>query len=139
MSKHHSHTPEAHDPADAWHQHTADEHPQQAHAETVAVGPLLIYGTAAFLIVVVATVATIVYFYWYVNQMRIVREEKFDLNPAGLQIAKIHEEAAALKTSADAAFKNYGWHDHARVQIPLKGEGGAAARVLAEYAARPQK
>ncbi len=134
MSKHHSHTPDAADPADAWHQHTADEHPQQAHAETVEVGALLVYGTAAFLIVVIATVLTIVYFYWYAGQTFIAREERFDLAPGAT--VKIQDEFNGVKAQAETEFKEYGWHDHTHMRIPLKGEGSATERVLAEYAKR---
>ena len=148
MSKHHSHTSEAHDSADAWHQHSADEHPQSAHGEVVAVPEVLAYGTVCFLIVVVAVVATAVYFFKYAAKLQTERGEQFDLatasdNPAAADpdFAKLalQYDFNKLKGQAENEFNTFGWHDHNHVRIPLRGDGGAFAKVSAEYAARTTK
>jgi hypothetical protein len=118
--KHLSILPESHDAPDQWHRHTADEHPQQAHGENLAVGTVLLYGTACFLIVVASVVATIVYFYWYAEQYKIERIEHYDVTVSPDQ--PIQGEYNAHRTKAEA-----------EVLKGLRGEGGGFEKVVAKY------
>ncbi len=117
---------------DAWHV-PADQLRGHVIGENVAVGQLLIYGTAAFMIVVGAVVATSVYFYWYANQLAIARVQNFDAN-AQSDEQKLQAVYLAEVNKSQSEFKEYGWHDDKRVRIPLRGEGSAFEAVVAEYA-----
>lgn len=118
---------------DAWHHQTAPGEKAPVIGENVAVGQLLLYGFASFMIIVVSVVATIVYFYWYASHMTTDRVEQYDLaatnNKDKLQAVYLeHVE------KVENEFKEYGWRDDKNVQIPLRGEGGAFDKVIAEYA-----
>lgn len=119
--KHLSILPESHDVADQWHRHTPDEHPQKAHGENLAVGTVLLYGTVAFVLVVVSVVATIVYFYWYAEQYKIERVEYYDQTVTPGPEHQIQAEYTQLRQKAEADLKG------------LKGEGGAFEKVIATY------
>lgn len=121
MSHKHSALPESHDTEDAWHHHTADEHPQDAHGENVNVPQLLLYGTACFAIVVVSVVATAIYYYSYTHSIKIARSENFDLEP-GAKV-KIQDEFNAHKSKAEA-----------ETLKGLRGEAGALEKTANHYA-----
>jgi flagellar basal body-associated protein FliL len=65
----HTHeTAPLHDPIDAWHDHSHDPKPQQAHAEVGNAGAIMGIGIALFMVIVVAVIAVYAYYVWYVTE-----------------------------------------------------------------------
>jgi hypothetical protein len=124
--KHLSSLPESHEAADTWHQHSPEEHPQVAHGENLAVGTVLLYGTASFVLVVVSVVATIVYFYWYVEQYKIERVEHYDVAVTATPDQQIQSEYNKLRQQSDEVLKG------------LRGDGGAIEKTIARYSQSAQ-
>ncbi|MGD9688604.1 MAG: hypothetical protein AB7K52_03425 [Phycisphaerales bacterium] len=121
--KHLSSLPESHDAEDAWHHHTPDEHPQDAHGENVNVPQLLLYGTACFVIVVIAVVATTMYFFAFTYKLAGQRMEHYD--ESAPEDRKIQSEHNAAWQRAEA-----------EVLKGLRGENGAFEKVIAQYGTR---
>lgn len=57
-----------HDPIDAWHDHTKDERPQQAHAEVGNAAAIMGIGIALFLVIVVSVVVVYAYYTWFITE-----------------------------------------------------------------------
>lgn len=97
------------DGLDAWHTHTAEERPQEAHAEQIDSKSVLVFGVGGFLIVVGAVVATVVYFNWYLTQMKTLRIE-YPEKVATADLSKappIQAEALARRSEIlDTQFKS---------------------------------
>lgn len=131
---HHASTPAQHDAVDAWHDHSADAPHQAAHGDKISAPVVIGYGVVGFLIIAVATVATIVYFNYYNNRLQIALVERADLNDPSA--ARIQGEYEAYRTSIEEAeFGSYGWvnADANRIRIPLEK---AIDRVVTEYQAK---
>lgn len=129
---HHQHTPAQHDRPDLWHTHTAAEKPQTPHAENVNGLMVVIYGVVGFLLIAVATVATIVYFNWYKGRLEIAVQERPDLQPKPL-VTSIRGDYPTYRAQIEQSLDQFGWEnaDKNLVRIPLSR---AAEKVVAAYA-----
>ncbi|MCW5765876.1 MAG: hypothetical protein KIT68_07855 [Phycisphaeraceae bacterium] len=120
---HHQHTAHQADPADAWHTHTAAEKPQEAHAENIAHGTVLVFGIGGFAIIAATVIATIVYFDFYKTSLVAQREEGIEIQTGAL---------AARDQVLKADFQTYGWSDPAAGKVRLKIDDGRRM-VIEEY------
>lgn len=118
---HRQHTPHERDPADAWHTHTVAEKPQQAHAENIAHGTVMVFGVGGFAIIAATVVAMIVYFNWYKTGLLAERQEGVPVN------------TEADKLRAAGRFDSYEWFDAGKGIVRLKIEDGRR-KVAEEYA-----
>ncbi|MCC6320004.1 MAG: hypothetical protein IT438_01030 [Phycisphaerales bacterium] len=81
---HHAHSHETapmHDSVDAWHDHAADEKPQQAHSEVGNATMITGVGLALFMVIVFSVVAVYAYYTWFVSQRLSEQEVAFGLSP----------------------------------------------------------
>jgi hypothetical protein len=114
---------------DAWHTHSATEAaPQASTGETIKYGQVLFFGIAGFLVIVVAVVATVVYFNWYKTKLMAKVEE---------QDVRVHVDAAARKATVDARLNEWGWADPAagKVKRPITN----AAEAVVKFYGTPAK
>lgn len=68
---HHAHsheTPPLHDPIDAWHDHSHDEKPQQAHAEVGNAGAIMGIAIALFMVIVASVLVVYGYYTWFITE-----------------------------------------------------------------------
>ncbi len=109
-----------HDPVDAWHDHTKDEKPQQAHAEVGNAGRIMAVGIALFLVIVFAVVVT---YGFYIQQTtsRLNAMERVDY---GNDLAPPIQARKARLESLTSLAGDYKW-----VEIPAVGETPAGAYV----------
>jgi len=70
-----AHTPEHHDAPDAWHTHTVQEHPQQAHGEVLDGLKVFIIGMVGYLLTAATILLVTIYFVAYANRDQIASEE----------------------------------------------------------------
>ncbi len=134
MSHGHQHQTTAHDAEapDAWHTHTIDEHPQQAHAENIDAPRVIVVGVIGFLIVVASILFVVVYFSWYVNRLKTEREAFVETTgqPA------IHTPALSARAEIlNSAFTTHGVvnAEQQTVRVPMTS---AMNRVVEMYKSR---
>lgn len=127
---HHATTQYQPEPPDAWHAHTADEHPQAAHAENINGVQVVAYGIVAFILIAAATVATAVYFNWYKNRLEIALQERPDL--VGDTTTQIQGEYLSKRQAIEGDLSRFGWANAAKgtVRVPLDR---AMETVIANY------
>lgn len=125
MSHTRPHTPEMHESPDQWHAHTAEEHPQQAHAEKVNSPLVVVIGIGLFTGVVACVVVLIGYYNWYVGKA---------LNQAEID-GRIEADFRAQRATAESELGQFGWADATAgvVRVPLEM---AKEKMLAEYGAK---
>lgn len=137
MSSKHEHlthvTPDEHDPPDQWHQHSASEKPQHAHAEVANAGLIMAVGGLMFLGLVVTVCITYGYYVWYTTNL-LNRQEVVSLGKG------MEREAIEYKEGAHIDFGGYHWIAEEApvvpkdtVQIP---RDIAIKKVAAQYAAK---
>lgn len=84
--KHHQMVVTAHEHPDAWHTHTTDEpEPQHEHAGEIASRRIILFGVVGFILLAVVCQATIEYFKYYAQQVRVDREEGAPTHVAALE------------------------------------------------------
>lgn len=134
MSHGHQHQTTAYEPEapDAWHTHTIDEHPQQAHAENVDARSVIIVGILGFGIVIASILFVVVYFSWYVNRLKTEREAFVETTgqPA------IHTPALSARAEIlNSAFTTFGVvnAEQQTVRVPINA---AKDRVIEMYKSR---
>lgn len=133
---HHAHTPHQHESPDAWHTHTVDEHPQEAHGEQIQTLKVAIVGVIGYALTVFTIVVLCVYFFAYKSDEQGTREEfpeKTLGDAAALQKAQLDYRdgtLAALKSNTAPR-----WTDAKAglVTIPMDR---AMTRVIDSYKGR---
>lgn len=125
---HHPTTPAADQTADEWHSHAGEAPPQEAHAGDIHFGKVMVFGAAGAVLVVVASLATIIYF----NAYRDALQRKADGYPEQIHKLSIEADARAAKSQALAGLEagpavNA---DGGYVQVPLNR---ARERVVEMY------
>ncbi len=127
----HMHTPESHEAPDAWHSHTAGEQPHDAHAEKVDVPQVIAFGIAGFMLIVVAIVATVIYFNWYSTGMMIRKVEQGDLYDP--KIARVDQPVSEYRKRLEAEQDDTGWAnpDKNLARLPIDKAKKKVADALA--------
>ncbi len=106
-----------HDAIDAWHDHSHDEKPQNAHSEVGNAAMITGVGVALFLVIVAAVVAVYAYYTWYITER---------LDRAEIATGQDSPAVEARKYKADSLIQlNKGGEVSA-----AGGGGGAAAYTL---------
>ncbi len=81
-SPHPKETPPLHDAPDAWHDHSHDAQPQQAHGEVSNAGKIITTGLALFMMIVFAVIAVYGYYTHYTTQRLTLTERASSIGPA---------------------------------------------------------
>jgi hypothetical protein len=136
---HHSHShvvPHEEPHADAWHHHTASEHPQFEHGSTIHYRSILFWSAA----LVIATVGSIgavwIYFDHYVEKVKAERFEynlyRFEQTEADAFKLMQDRPSRVYKTGVDDSLNATGWIDPQKevIQIPISL---AKEKVLKKY------
>ncbi|MGQ0628049.1 MAG: hypothetical protein ACT4PL_08120, partial [Phycisphaerales bacterium] len=108
------------------------EHAQEAHAENVDVPQVIAVGIAGFMIIVVAVVATVIYFNWYNDALKIQRVERGDLFDSS--VPRVDHEYSEARKRLEAEQANYGWVDGSTdiVRVPVAEAKKLMAQKLAK-------
>lgn len=117
-SAHPTITPDLHDPADAWHDHSHDEKPQVAHGEVGNPTLVMSVGVGLFLVVVLAVVVVDTFYRGYASKK--LRELEVTTPNAPALLTRGERSSMFLSQQS----KEPGW-----VVIPAAGEVPAKAVV----------
>lgn len=99
-SKHHEHTAEApvlHDAPDAWHDHSHDEQPQQAHAEVGNAKAITAIGVGLFMVIVFAVVAVYAYYTWFLARQLHENEVATSRDPLSPSVMAVQYKRDSLR------------------------------------------
>ena len=131
---HHDHAHGSNGQTDAWHSHAGEAPAQAAHSEDVNVPMVIAYGTACFAAVIAVIILTAIYYFWYVNSVKIAREEQVDGGPTATSVLQ-NEYLQARRGIEEVDFKQPGWSDAERnlVRIPIDL---AMKKVVEQYGKR---
>lgn len=137
MSHPTAHTPEEHEKPDAWHAHTVEEHPQQAHGESLDGLRVFLIGLVGYLLTVATILVVTVYFVSYKNNDQIQFEEypERSMGPSaavqGPALEQREKVLTELATNQPAVWTD---PEAGKVSIPLDV---AMNKVVEKYAKRP--
>lgn len=112
IDPHHETVP-LHDPPDAWHDHSVDPRPQQAHGRTLDSRAVILVGLGLFATVMIATFIVYQYYVWYTTRML---TERASVEQRMVYTDRIENQQAALNQLGS---EQYLWRDHDTVLVPL--------------------
>ncbi len=136
MSHPTAHTPEEHELPDQWHSHTIEEHPQQAHGESLDGIKVFIIGLAGYLLTVACIAVVAVYFISYKTNDQIQFEEYPERaigDSAAIQKPALDTRSAILTELATN--KNPVWTDPEAGKVSISLEK-AESKVIEAYSKR---
>lgn len=123
--KHHQMLVTEHEHPDAWHTHTTDEPmPQHEHASEIAARRIIWMGVIGFILLAIVCQATIEYFKYYAQRLKVDREEGAPLYVAA---DKYRADSLAQLQSPTVEYVPQG--NYIRVPLPE-----ATKRVMTRYA-----
>lgn len=133
---HHAHTPAQIEAPDAWHTHTVEEHPMEAHAQNIDGLRVFVIGTIGYLLTVATIVVVAIYFFSYRDTAKIDLEEYPErlLGDAGaVQKPALDKRAAVL----GGQFANSApqWTDAEAGKVTISIEQ-ATSKVIERYKSR---
>lgn len=128
---HHPTTPAVEQTGDAWHSHAGEAPPQKAHAGDIHFGKVLVFGALGGLLIVVASVATVIYFNAYADSLK----KKSESYPEQIHKLSMEADARAAKSQTLATLESGPTVnvDGGYVQSPL---ASARQRVVEMYKRR---
>ncbi|MDP1663262.1 MAG: hypothetical protein Q8L55_15210 [Phycisphaerales bacterium] len=136
MSHPTAHTPEEHELPDQWHSHTVEDHPQQAHGESLDGMKVFIVSLVGYLLTVACIVVVAVYFISYKNNDQIQFEEYPERSigdSAAIQKPALDQRANILTGLASNASPIWTDPEAGKVSIAIEA---AERKVIEAYSKR---
>lgn len=137
----HAHTPTAHDPVDAWHDHSHDAKPQDVHTDQANVRQVVTIGLILALAVAGASASVWGFYRWYVAK-ELKLEEMVSPNQPNSRLAPTlavrWEKEAQLKLwQSGGTLKVPTGEDQPAREVTIRPIDEAKKDVLELYAQRP--
>lgn len=131
---HHVHeTSPMHDAVDAWHDHSHDERPQEAHTDVQNTRLIMGVGVALFLVVVAAVVVVYGFYTHYTTDRLAALEETTPGAPALVTRKEVAMSVYTLNSGGELKLKQADGPDRTVRITPLEQ---ARAAVVGQYAGR---
>lgn len=129
---HHVHeTAPMHDAVDAWHDHSHDERPQEAHAEVQNTPMIMGVGVALFFVVVASVVVVYGFYTHYTTTRLSALEQTTENSPAFVTRGEQSNSLTLLKAGGTLPLKDA---DGKERQVRVSPVDQAAAGVVGRYA-----
>lgn len=120
----HHETAPLHDPVDAWHDHSADPKPKEAHGRTLNAKAVIAIGAGLFVTIMMTTMVVYQYYVWYTTRMlneRATPQQRMQYTDR-MELQSLAKRQVAAEDPV--------WRDHDTVLVPFNT---AVDQVVATY------